>query len=430
MTIKILFFILFVCTFVFPVFGMNADIHAPATPGRVPKVSNATLSDNAGDISKLLEASIKQIKNVEMIFSETYKKNKPEIGIKTIKDLLIKKKLLKDVFVPYFAASSNKRFTPDCKSSLGTHLADIDGNSPKTFLKKGRADFMKSVDPDNFYTLDTQEQNTFFLQKMLLDPEYGFGLYRKCNNTLRGLQYGEYNVLKLLEGNNPETRSGVVEFHHVYQNPEVITIVPYGEHKGNTRLYHKSKEDSRIDRQISELYYLKKIMGLLQVAKMCTHVLRDCDGLSDKVLVNMAYIDNYTGNVGLIVNPGAELKQKKKYTVEEAFLTHQALKVPDEDEDIIVISQFSNDERSASTEGSTSGSDIDPDNSPNSFQEYIIGNNSTVAPTSAGILTPSRSTNKKRKSRDDDNTDSESENDFTIRFLSENPPKTSHNSSE
>ncbi len=434
---KRLFFILFVCTFVFPIIGMDAAenidaIPAPATPGGavIPKVSAATLHLNAPAISNLLVRSIEQINNVHRIFSGNYKKeDQPKIMVKAIQDLL-EEGLLKNIFVPYFAAPRSKHFTPDCKKSLGTHLDDIDGNSPKTFLKKGRADFMKSVDDDAFYTFDTHEQNTFFIQKMLLDPEYGFGLYRSCNNTLfLGLEYGEYNVMKLLGGNNPETHSGVVELHHVYQNPEVVTIVPYGEHKGNTLRYHKSKKDSRIDRTTcaSEFYYLKKLLGLLQVAKMCTRVLRDCDGLSEDVLTNMAYVENYTGNLGLIANPRAALKQNKKYTIEEAFLTHQALAGHDHDRDEdSTDSQFSGDERSASTEGHTSSSDLDDS------QALINGTTSS----SMEVLTPS-SGDKKRKrgiftqatGKENDNTDSESEDEFTNMFLRENPLK-SHNSSE
>lgn len=367
---KRLFFILFVCTFVFPIIGMDSDentgvIHAPATPGGavIPKVSAATLHLNAPAISNLLVKSTEQIHNVHRIFSGNYKKeNQPKIMVKAIQDLL-GKRLLENVFSPYFKALRTKRFTPDCKKSLGTHLDDIDGNSPKTFLKKGRTDFLQSVDDDAFYTFDTHEQNTFFIQKMLLDPEYGFGLYRSYTNTLRGPQYGEYNVLKLLGGDNPETHSGTAELHHVYQNPEVVTIVPYSEHKGHTLRYHKSKKDSRIDRTTcaSEFYYLKKLIGLLQVAKMCTRVLHDCHGLSGDVLDNMTYIDSYTGNLGLIANPGAELKQKQKYTIEEAFLTHQALTVHNTEEEIAGTSLIiPGDASSVGTDKSTVGGEYDP----------------------------------------------------------------------
>ncbi len=395
---KSAFFVLFVCAHIFPVVGMNAEeplFHAaaPGTPIRQAPVVD--LNPYVADLSNLLAISIEQIKNVHKIFSgEFTKESQPKIRIKEIKDFLIKRHLLENVFIPHFRVARTQRFTPECKKSLGTHLKDIDGNSPKKFLRKGTADFVKSVDLEDFYTIETHERNTFFLLKSLVNPESGFGLYRSRQNTIsfEGVPgsptYGIYNILKLLEAENPETHSGAVEFHHVYQNPEVITIVPYGEHKGSTVLYHKSKKDSRIDRASSnsEFYYLKKLIGLIQVAKMCSCVLHNCNELEAEVLDKMSYIDSYAGNLRIIPNPGAEKKQKQKYTVEMAFSTHLALaprghgEENDREEvvgDQLIMSGFGlndsdldsaqTDLSGSGTEGHTSHSELDSDDSNTSF---------------------------------------------------------------
>ncbi len=395
---KSVFFVLFVCAYIFPVAGMNAEeplFHAaaPGTPIRQAPVVD--LNPYVADLSNLLAISIEQIKNVHKIFSgEFTKESQPEIRVKEIKDLLIERHLLENVFIPHFRVARTHRFTPECKKSLGTHLKDIDGNSPKKFLRKGTADFVRSVDLEDFCTIETHERNTFFLLKSLVNPESGFGLYRSRQSTLSfggvpgSPKYGIYNILKLLGAKNPETHSGVVEFHHVYQNPEVITIVPYGEHKNNAVLYHKSKKDSRIDRASSnsEFYYLKKLIGLIQVAKMCSYVLRDCNDLGAEVLNEMSYIDSYAGNLRIIPNPGAEKKQKQKYTVEMAFSTHLALAPHGHDEeddreevvgDQLIMSGFGlndsdfdsaqSDLSRSGTEGHTSHSELDSDDSNTSF---------------------------------------------------------------
>lgn len=318
---KKLFFVFSLYILIFPITAMElpADNHrALGTPARPIPVQNVHI--HAAAISNLLGQCTDQIFNVHTIFSGEYgKSSQPKIQVKSIQELL--GVLLEPVFSLHFKPARTKRFTPDCKKSLKTHLKDIAGDSPKTFLKKGSADFIKSVDQDDYYTFDTHEQNTFFIQEMLLDPEYGFGLYRSYTNTLEGPRYGEYNVVKLLGGGNPETHSGPVELHHVYQNSEVVTIVPYSEHKGKTAKYHRSKKDSKIDRAstASEFYYIKKLIGLLQIAKMCSRILKDCHGLSESTIANMQYIDSYRGNFGLIENPGAELLSRQKFTVEMAF---------------------------------------------------------------------------------------------------------------
>ncbi|MBP9829181.1 MAG: hypothetical protein KBD04_04025 [Proteobacteria bacterium] len=422
---KSVFFVLFVCAYIFPVAGMNAEeplfqAAAPGTPIRQAPVVD--LNPYVADLSNLLAISIEQIKNVHKIFSgEIAKESQPKIRTKKIKDFLIKRHLLENVFIPHFRVARTQRFTPECKKSLGTHLKDIDGNSPKKFLRKGTADFVRSVDLEDFYTIETHERNTFFLLKSLVNPESGFGLYRSRQNTIsfEGVPgsptYGIYNILKLLEAENPETHSGVVEFHHVYQNPEVITIVPYGEHKGSTVLYHKSKKDSRIDRASSnsEFYYLKKLIGLIQVAKMCSYVLRDCNDLGTEVLNEMSYIDSYAGNLRIIPNPGAEKKQKQKYTVEMAFSTHLALAPHGHDEeddreevvgDQLIMSGFGlndsdldsaqTDLSGSGTEGHTSHSELDSDDSNTSFVPKraldvdFRSEDSNVSPSSLSPITP------------------------------------------
>lgn len=386
---KKLFFVLFVFTFIFPLTGMdmqNEDIVAPATPAPPRKVSAATLQLHTSALSNLLDMSIQQIHNVHGIFSGEYTKdNQPEIQIAQIKVLF--NSLLENVFVPYFKAPRTKHFTPDCKKSLGSLLQDIAGDSPGTFTRKGTADFLQSTDLDRFYTFITNAQNTFFIQKILIDPAAGFALFRRYTNTLLGPSYGKYNVIKLLDARSPETHSGTVELHHVYQNQEVITIVPYSEHKGNPKAYHKSSKDSKIDRAIclQEFYYIKKLIGLLQVAQMCTQVLYDCPALPSDITGNLQYMENYEGNICILPNSNAAREIKQKYTVQEAFAHKEQLveQFPDEaelsdDEDVdTVVAPFVT--RRDSWDSGYTDSDNSSSSSASSLEDEIDGEKNLIA---------------------------------------------------
>lgn len=312
---------------------MDIDDNLPPilnSPAAVPQqVSPATFNLHRSTLTTLLNECIIQIGNIHTIFSGNYKKkDQPVVKIADIERTL--QILLDPIFIPYFNVPA-KKFTPDCKKSLGTHLKDIAGDSPNTFTKKDSRNFLQSVDQKDFYTFFTHEKNTFFIQRMLIDPEYGFALFRNITlineidpQTLQlipSISHGEYNVVKLLNAKNPETHSGPSHLHHVYQNSEVVTIVPYSEHKEKTKAYHKSNKDSKIDRQscATEFYYIKKLLGLLQVSLMCAKVLENLEGLSIDVTGNMQYITAYTGNIDIIPN---SISTTQRYTI-EAILTEQ-----------------------------------------------------------------------------------------------------------
>ncbi len=190
---------------------------------------------------------------------------------------------------------------------MGSHLKDITGDSPRSFVKKDEKHFEKSISPGAFCTIiETHFENKFYIPEWMLDPKLGFAFWRKSTNTLaNGIEYGPYNVFKMLNGENPESNSGTMEHHHVYQTHSVVTPICWSEHKGKTTQYHKSKEKTKIDRSIcgTEFHYINKMIAFLQMARMCRSVLEDtCAELSHETEALMKLISKYSGNIDVIPN--------------------------------------------------------------------------------------------------------------------------------
>jgi hypothetical protein len=288
---------------------------------------------------------VEQIQNVHRLFAEDFISSTPDVldfeGRPSGEDTkpIIRTAEISGRFQALLNAglfpdsqAPKHRVTPDCKNALGTHLDDIAGDSPEEFLRKGDADFLRSVDPKDFYTVKTHHGNTFFLPKWL--TKSGFALWRTSTGTLfSGIKHGIYNVLKALNGENPETRSGKMEYHHVYQNPDTVTPVCWGEHKRRTTEYHKSKRDSRIDRATcgSEFYFINKLTGLLQIANMVEVILRTTV-VDDEVSSIMRWIRGYTGNIQIIPSESAVVRERTQVGVKRARTNASAATTDDDAE--------------------------------------------------------------------------------------------------
>ena len=314
-------FIALVTAFTFSVNGAEADgaeadvgpsFSSPARPARTAAALPNLTCPQINSLEKLMRVCFEQIQTVHAIFStdSSMDDDKPRVAVVGILDTFTG---LIPLFLERLNSEKGKHITPECRKALGTHLSDIAGNNPKDFLKKGDADFLASVDPKDFYSVCTHFGNIFFIPKWQTEPYFAF--WRKSTNTLFGrITYERYNVLKLLKGENPESHSGVLEHHHVYQNQETVTPVCWSEHKGKTKQYHLSGRESKIDRSMcgTEFYYINKLTGLLQAASMCERVLRtvDDDKITHEAFTVMKAVQNYTGNIAIIFNK-SEVSRKR-----------------------------------------------------------------------------------------------------------------------
>lgn len=212
-------------------------------------------------------------------------------------------------------------YTPENTGANGTHLEDIKGNPSAHFTSKGPADFLSSVDVDDFYVVSTHFGNTYFIPKWMTEPNKGFGLYQQATLTLdRGVAYGEHNVSRMLAGQNPLSHSGVLEIHHVYQNQETVCYLCHSEHKGKSKEYHKSERETLINRTVaaSEAYYINKLTAFIAIARATAHILKDEDSISPETSNFMMFIKEYGGNLTLIPN-GTERVLEKSTKLREGL---------------------------------------------------------------------------------------------------------------
>ncbi len=166
----------------------------------------------------------------------------------------------------------------------------------------------------------------------MTEPNKGFGLYQQGTQTLdRGVVYSDYNVRRMLVGQNPLSHSGVLEIHHAYQNQETVCYLCHSEHKGKFKEYHKSERETLINRDIagSEAYYINKLTALIAIAKAAAHILDNEDSVSYETSNFMMFIKEYRGNLTLIPN-GTERVLEKSTKLREDF-EHMARKAPAHD---------------------------------------------------------------------------------------------------
>ncbi|MCX7352817.1 MAG: hypothetical protein NTW22_06090 [Proteobacteria bacterium] len=341
---KKLFNVLVSTIFILPIDASFGDQdHFPPVPGSPqPAVGGhaapapAPLTDAQKEsLSQLLARATEEIKRIHKHFDKTeiLPEGHPDNEKTKIIVHDIKKRF--DKLLPVFVQNSQRKgvhYTPENTGANGTHLEDIKGNPSAHFTSKGPADFLSSVDVDDFYVVSTHFGNTYFIPKWMTEPNKGFGLYQQGTQTLdRGVVYSDYNVRRMLVGENPLSHSGVLEIHHAYQNQETVCYLCHSEHKGKFKEYHKSERETLINRAIagSEAYYINKLTALIAIAKAAAHILYNEDSVSSETSNFMMFIKEYRGNLTLIPN-GTERVLEKSTKLREYF-EHMARKAPAHD---------------------------------------------------------------------------------------------------
>ena len=343
---KKLFSVLVSTIFILPINASFGDQdHFPPVPGspqpavgRHAAPAPAPLTGAQKEsLSQLLARSIEEIKRIHKHFDKTeiLPEGHPDNEKTKIIVWDIKKRF--DKLLPVFVQNFQRKgvhYTPENTGANGTHLEDIKGNPSAHFTSKGPADFLSSVDVDDFYVVSTHFGNTYFIPKWMTEPNKGFGLYQQATQTLdRGVVYSDYNVRRMLVGQNPLSHSGVLEIHHAYQNQETVCYLCHSEHKGKFKEYHKSETETRINRTVasSEAYYINKLTALIAIAKATAHILKDEDSISisPETYNFMMFIKEYRGNLTLIPN-GTERVLEKSTKLREGF-EHMARKATAQD---------------------------------------------------------------------------------------------------
>ncbi len=330
---KKLFSVLVSTIFILPInasFGGEDPIPPlPGSPqpniGAIATQAPAPLTDiQKQSLSQLLARSIDEIQKIHVLFGNTEGFSDDYPDDKKIKIIVHDIKKCFHKLLPVFLHKFQRRgvhYTPENTAANGTHLHDIKGNPSTLFTSKGPADFLKSVGADNFFLVSTHFGNTYFIPKWMIQPNKGFGLYQQATLTLHeGVVYSEYNVLRMLNGQNPLSHSGVTEIHHAYQNQETVCYLCHSEHKRRFKEYHKSERETLINRAIasSEAYYINKLTALLTLAKATAHILKDEDSVSYETSNHLGFIKEYRGNLTIIPN-GTEVKFKKSTKLREGF---------------------------------------------------------------------------------------------------------------
>jgi hypothetical protein len=180
-------------------FSINGTDEGPAssfsTPARPARAADAAVlpdltASQIEDLTKLMEACTAQMENVHTIFSKVLEQ--PKIVIAAIREEFTR---LAPLLLGRLKPPAGIHLTPECRKTLGTHLHDIAGDDPREFLKKGEADFRRSVKPEDFYSITTHFDNTFFVPTLVTEPCFVF--WRTSTKTLSDdIVHGEYNVLK------------------------------------------------------------------------------------------------------------------------------------------------------------------------------------------------------------------------------------------
>ncbi len=360
---KKLFSVLISAIFILPInASFNGEDPIPPLPGSPQPniVANAApaptpLTDaQIESLSWLLARSIEEIQKIHILFGNTEGFSEGHPDDKKTKIIVHDIKRCFDALLPVFLQKFQRKgahYTPENTAANGTHLHDIKGNPSTLFTSKGPADFLKSVGADNFCLVSTHFGNTYFIPKWMTQPNKGFGLYQQATLTLdEGVVYSEYNVRRMLNGQNPLSHSGVSEIHHTYQNQETVSYLCHSEHKGKFKEYHKSERETLINRAIasSEAYYINKLTAFLTLAKATAHILDDEDSVSEETSNFLMFTKEYRGNLTIIPN-GTEVKFKKSTKLREGFdrviaqnAQHAAaLEDSDDDTEVFIASDLS-----------------------------------------------------------------------------------------
>jgi len=399
---KKLFSVLISTIFILPInASFNGEDPIPPLPGSPQPniVANAApaptpLTDaQIKSLSWLLARSIEEIQKIHILFGNTEGFSEGHPDDKKTKIIVhdIKKRF--NALLPVFLQNFQRKgvhYTPENTGANGTHLEDIKGNPSALFTSKGPADFLKSVGADNFFLVSTHFGNTYFIPKWMTQPNKGFGLYQLATRTLdKGVVYSEYNVRRMLAGQNPLSHSGVSEIHHAYQNQEAVCYLCHSEHKGKFKEYHKSERETLINRTIAntEAYYINKLTALISLAKATAHILEDEYSISAETSNFIMLIKEYRGNLTLIPN-GTERVLEKSTKLRQGFermaqsVTAQDLTSDsDDDTEVLAFQDFDlSSKRDSFSSGRTSLASAFGDFDDSNSRDSVASSSSLVQP--------------------------------------------------
>ena len=263
--------------------------------------------------------TIKQLEKVMIIQNHCYRqlqnihrKFDPESVEKRNIEVCKIKKLFEELAEDVFLLSSKRqaggdtpaKFTPYCRIKTESFLGAIGKLSPGTFVKQDYRIIEQTFEPEDLPVIfETNFGNRFYVPKWFLEPKYGFVLWREKTQTLSGaIEYGSYNAIRMLDGENPKSGSGTMELHHAFQNQGTIIYLPYWLHKKDHKVYHRSKSDTLVDRSIcaNEFPYVNKAIAFFAILKLCQKSLErkpDNVDLSEETLRVIKWTSEYRGNV-------------------------------------------------------------------------------------------------------------------------------------
>jgi len=319
-TIKNLFLISLHIAFSFSVNGMEFDLPIPRSPGATAvaaapvHVSFPELTtEQIVELNEVVQLTWNMISKLRQRFAEK------DLNITVsvpVKELQKKISGLLPLFERFFIMNRN-RFTPQNKALLNKFEKSIEMLSPTSFVKGDSKTFEASVEMGRFpITLETHNESIAYVPDWF--TESSFALFRKSEtiniiapdgNLTEEKKTGTYNLLHMLEGDNPESLSGIIEYHHLYQTNEYFTPLCFSYHKKSKKLLHKAKGKTRVDRKIcdSDFRYTNKYVAGIQILKMIKTVFEHNEEVYDVPMLSSTEeminaILRSPGNVDVIPN--------------------------------------------------------------------------------------------------------------------------------
>ncbi len=387
-TIKNLFLISLVVAFVFPVngmIGMEFDLPVPGSPGATavaaapahvpfPELTRAEIAE----LNETVQLTWNMISKIRKRFAE----NNPNISVSVpVKELQKKISGLLPLFERFFIINRN-RFTPQNKALLNKFEKSIEMLSPTSFVKGDSKTFEASVEMGRFpITLETHNESIAYVPDWF--TESSFALFRKSEtiniiapdgNLTEEKKTGTYNLLHMLEGDNPESLSGIIEYHHLYQTNGYFTPLCFSYHKKSKKLLHKAKGKTRVDRKIcdSDFRYTNKYVAGIQILKMIKTVFEHNEEVYDVPMLSSTEeminaILRSPGNVDVIPNTypvvspslSGELEAEGENYEEHDYSSSLSPRTDGEFSRLSSDSRDSRDSRDSITSSSFSGEQIE-----------------------------------------------------------------------
>ncbi len=279
---KNLFLITLHIAFSFSVNGMEFDLPIPRSPGATAVAAAPAhvpfpelTTEQIAELNEVVQLTWNMISKLRQRFAE--KDLNVAVGVpfnklqKKISDFL-------PLFKEFFKIDPKKGFTPLNKALLNKFERSIEMLSPTSFVKSDNKSFEASVEMDSFpVVLETHNDSIGYIPEWLMQTS--FALYRKSKtDTIIDPSYklktqtttGKYNLLHMLNGDNPESSSGRIEYHHLYQTNGHFTPLCFSYHKQDYKRLHRAKGKSLINRAncASDFYYTNKYIAGIQILRM------------------------------------------------------------------------------------------------------------------------------------------------------------------